>query len=52
MNRRVVISGIGVIAPNGIGKENFWHSVINGKSRIVEEFLGKVFKWWTSSEIL
>ncbi|MDI7258730.1 MAG: beta-ketoacyl synthase N-terminal-like domain-containing protein [Thermodesulfobacteriota bacterium] len=25
--RRVVITGMGVIAPNGIGIENFWDSL-------------------------
>jgi len=34
MNRRVVITGIGVIAPNGIGKENFWNALKEGKSGI------------------
>jgi beta-ketoacyl-acyl-carrier-protein synthase II len=32
--RRVVITGLGVVAPNGIGKEQFWHSCITGKSGI------------------
>jgi 3-oxoacyl-(acyl-carrier-protein) synthase len=31
---RVVITGIGVVAPNGIGKEAFWHSCISGISGI------------------
>jgi 3-oxoacyl-[acyl-carrier-protein] synthase II len=30
----VVVTGIGVIAPNGIGKESFWSSIISGKSGI------------------
>ncbi|MCD6221920.1 beta-ketoacyl-[acyl-carrier-protein] synthase family protein [bacterium] len=34
MKRRVVITGIGVIAPNGIGKENFWDALKEGKSGI------------------
>jgi len=34
MKRRVVITGIGVIAPNGIGKENFWNALKEGKSGI------------------
>ena len=33
-NRRVVITGIGIIAPNGIGKEEFWHNLCRGKSGI------------------
>jgi 3-oxoacyl-[acyl-carrier-protein] synthase II len=32
--RRVVITGLGVVAPNGIGKEAFWSSLLAGKSGI------------------
>jgi beta-ketoacyl-acyl-carrier-protein synthase II len=32
--RRVVITGLGVIAPNGIGKEDFWQACISGRSGI------------------
>jgi len=32
--RRVVITGIGVIAPNGIGKEDFWKANICGESGV------------------
>jgi 3-oxoacyl-[acyl-carrier-protein] synthase II len=32
--RRVVITGMGVVAPNGIGIENFWDSLINGRSAV------------------
>lgn len=31
-NRRVVVTGIGVISPIGIGLSNFWRSLIKGKS--------------------
>ncbi|NWF54162.1 MAG: beta-ketoacyl-ACP synthase II [Syntrophaceae bacterium] len=34
MNRRVVVTGIGVVSPIGIGKNAFWHSLINGRSGI------------------
>src|SRR5258706_7906161 len=34
MQRRVVITGLGVMAPNGIGKEDFWHACISGRSGI------------------
>jgi len=34
MKRRVVITGLGVIAPNGIGKEEFWKALKEGKSGI------------------
>lgn len=33
-SRRVVITGLGVVAPNGIGKETFWENLIAGKSAI------------------
>lgn len=29
-NRKVVITGLGVIAPNGIGKNAFWQSILSG----------------------
>jgi 3-oxoacyl-[acyl-carrier-protein] synthase II len=32
--RRVVITGMGVVAPNGIGIENFWDSLVQGKSGV------------------
>ncbi|HME95929.1 MAG TPA: beta-ketoacyl-[acyl-carrier-protein] synthase family protein [Methylomirabilota bacterium] len=32
--RRVVITGLGVIAPNGIGKDTFWQNLVAGKSGI------------------
>ena len=32
--RRVVITGIGVVAPNGIGIENFWDSLVHGQSGV------------------
>jgi 3-oxoacyl-[acyl-carrier-protein] synthase II len=32
--RRVVITGMGVVAPNGIGIENFWDSLIHGRSGV------------------
>ncbi len=34
MQRRVVITGLGVVAPNGIGKENFWDACVSGRSGI------------------
>lgn len=34
MQRRVVITGLGVVAPNGIGKEAFWDASISGRSGI------------------
>ena len=32
--RRVVVSGVGVVAPNGIGKDAFWRACIDGHSGI------------------
>ena len=32
--RRVVITGMGVVAPNGIGVDNFWDSLVHGRSGI------------------
>jgi len=34
LNNRVVITGIGVISPVGIGKDKYWESVVAGKSGI------------------
>jgi len=32
--RRVVITGLGVVAPNGIDKEHFWQACLSGRSGI------------------
>jgi 3-oxoacyl-[acyl-carrier-protein] synthase II len=32
--RRVVVTGLGVVAPNGIGKEAFWSACVNGASGV------------------
>jgi 3-oxoacyl-[acyl-carrier-protein] synthase II len=32
--RRVVVTGLGVIAPNGVGKDAFWGACVNGVSGI------------------
>ena len=34
MNRRVVITGLGIVAPNGVGLDAFTHSIKNGISGI------------------
>jgi len=34
LNRKVFITGIGVISPVGCGKEKFWQALINGQSGI------------------
>ncbi len=32
--KRVVVTGLGIVAPNGIGKEDFWRGLISGKNCI------------------
>jgi 3-oxoacyl-[acyl-carrier-protein] synthase II len=32
--RRVVVTGVGVAAPNGVGKEAFWKACVDGKSGV------------------
>ncbi|EIW18057.1 MULTISPECIES: beta-ketoacyl-ACP synthase II [Pelosinus] len=34
MKKRVVVTGLGAITPIGIGKDEFWQSLLNGKSGI------------------
>src|SRR5216684_3114710 len=34
MKRRVVITGIGAVSPNGIGREAFWKATRNGVSGV------------------
>ncbi len=34
--RRAVITGLGIIAPNGIDKDSYWHSLTNGISGIAK----------------
>ena len=33
-SRRVVITGLGVVAPNGIGKDAFWENLVAGNSAV------------------
>jgi 3-oxoacyl-[acyl-carrier-protein] synthase II len=54
MNRkRVVITGLGVVSSIGIGKDEFWHSILQGKSGIskVELFDTKEFRCHNAGEI-
>ena len=32
--RRVVVTGLGVVAPNGIGKDAFWSACVSGRSAV------------------
>jgi len=34
MARRVVVTGIGAVSPNGVGRENFWRGTRNGVSGV------------------
>jgi 3-oxoacyl-[acyl-carrier-protein] synthase II len=34
VKRRVVVTGLGIVAPNGIGKEAFWQANVNGISGV------------------
>lgn len=34
MNKKILITGIGIVSPVGIGKENFWNAIVCGKSGI------------------
>jgi 3-oxoacyl-[acyl-carrier-protein] synthase II len=36
MSKRIVITGLGIISSIGIGKDNFWNSLIEGKSGITQ----------------
>jgi 3-oxoacyl-[acyl-carrier-protein] synthase II len=33
MKKRVVVTGIGVVSPIGIGVENFWENLLAGKGQ-------------------
>jgi 3-oxoacyl-[acyl-carrier-protein] synthase II len=37
-HRRVVITGLGIIAPNGIGKDEYWWNLVRGKSAVDRVF--------------
>lgn len=51
--RRVVITGIGVISPNGIGKINAWEGFSNGRSgvRLVDGFDVSVFNTKIAADV-
>ena len=52
-SRRVVITGIGAIAPNGIGKNAYWEALKNGKSGIkkISYFDASIFPSRVAGEI-
>jgi len=53
VKRRVVITGIGTISPNGIGKKNAWEGMAGGKSGIrrVDGFDVSVFNTKIAGEV-
>ena len=52
-NRRVVVTGLGIVSSVGIGKDEFWKSIINGKSGIskVASFDTSDFRCHSAGEI-
>jgi len=53
MDKRIVVTGIGVVTSIGIGKDAFWEALINGKSGIsrIESFDTKEFSTHNGGEI-
>lgn len=51
--RRVVVTGVGVISPNGIGKDNVYNAMISGKSavRMVDGFDVSTFNTRIAAEV-
>jgi beta-ketoacyl-acyl-carrier-protein synthase II len=51
--RRVVITGIGVISPNGIGKKSAWEGFVSGKSGVerVDGFDVSIFNTKIAAEV-
>ncbi|WP_081895093.1 beta-ketoacyl-ACP synthase II [Mesoaciditoga lauensis] len=52
-SRRVVITGMGVVAPSGIGKEEFWNGLLSSKSFIskISTFDASEFRTQIAGEI-
>ena len=51
--RRVVITGLGVVAPNGIGRDEFWDSLVAGKSAVdfIKSFDASSFPCKVAAEV-
>src|SRR5579862_9416333 len=51
--RRVVVTGVGIVSPNGIGNENCYHAMINGVSAIrrVTEFDVSIFNTKIAAQV-
>src|SRR5438067_13929269 len=50
---RVVVTGMGVLAPNGIGLESFWDSLVAGRSVVapITHFDASAFKSRIAGEV-
>jgi 3-oxoacyl-[acyl-carrier-protein] synthase II len=53
MNRRVVVTGLGIVSSVGIGKDEFWEAIINGRSGIskVTSFDTKEYRCHYAGEV-
>jgi beta-ketoacyl-acyl-carrier-protein synthase II len=53
MSRRVVVTGIGIVSPNGVGKEACWKGMINGISAVrrVTEFDVSLFNTKIAAQV-
>lgn len=51
--RRVVITGLGVVAPNGIGKDAFWEKLVAGESAVdrITAFDASSYKTQIAAEV-
>ena len=52
--RRIVVTGLGVVAPNGVGVEAFWDALMAGRSGIrpIESFDASKHKSRIAGEVL
>ena len=53
-NRRVVVTGLGIVSPIGIDVKSFWENLVNGKSGIrpITQFDSASFDCRIAGEIL
>jgi 3-oxoacyl-[acyl-carrier-protein] synthase II len=51
--RRVVVTGLGLVAPNGVGKEAFWKACVEGRSgvRPIESFDASTYPIRIAAEV-
>jgi len=52
-NRRVLVTGIGVVSPIGIGKDQFWESLLQGKVGVakITQFDASAFPCQIAAEV-